>query len=182
MPSSAVLVPLYVYPFPGAWTPLYEAITANPSTRFLVVINPGNGPGPSPLPDANYCHEIPKLRSHPNVTVYGYVYVNWARRDLQDVRRDVEMYAAWPEHASKPASASSLPSSATSSAEHSDTALLAVDGIFVDETPVQPGVEGHSVAFLGSLTSLVHRIWPPAQASIGTSGTPVSLHTPSVRA
>lgn len=163
MPSSAVLVPLYIYPFPGAWTPLYHAIEANPSTQFLVIINPGNGPGPSSLPDANYCHEIPKLRSHSNVAVFGYVHVSWGRRDLDEVRRDVEIYAAWPEHQhdtfQPPCQDQNV----------SDT-RLAIDGIFVDETPIL--AHEHEVSFLGSLTSLVHSIWPSIPAL--TSGTPVS--------
>jgi len=153
MAASSVLVPLYVYPFPGAWQPLYDAITAHPRTQFLVVINPGNGPGPAPLPDANYCREIPKLRSHSNVAVFGYVHVVWLQRDLDSVSTDVETYAAWP----------------------SQDPTMAVDGIFVDEAPIR--ADAHTVTYLGSLTNLVHRCWPKrcAYLASGDSPAPVSV-------
>lgn len=148
--DAAVLVPLYIYPFEGAWQPLYDAIAAHPRTQYLVVVNPGNGPGPGSLPDANYCREIPKLRSQPNVAVYGYVHVQWAQRDLETVLHDVEIYQAWPNH----------------------DATMAVDGIFVDETPT--AADAPTVAFLGSLTSLVHRIWPNASGDSTSGDSPVA--------
>ena len=148
MSDAAVLVPLYIYPFEGAWQPLYDAIAAHPRTQFLVVVNPGNGPGPASLPDANYCREIPKLRSQPNVAVFGYVHVQWAQRDLDTVLHDVEIYEAWPNH----------------------DPTMAVDGIFVDETPT--AADAPTVAFLGSLTSLVHRIWPSNSGDSPAAPTP----------
>lgn len=45
--STAVLLPLYVYPDDGAWNSVYKAITANPSVPFYVVVNPDDGPGSS---------------------------------------------------------------------------------------------------------------------------------------
>jgi hypothetical protein len=148
MAASTVIVPLYIYPQPGAWQPLYEAIAAYPETYFLVIVNPGNGPGPDVLPDANYEREIPKLRSHSNVSVYGYVHVQWAKRDLEKVLRDVEIYTLWPKiHAPQ---------------AKKDAEPLAVDGIFVDETPT--AADNHTVAFLGSLTSMVRQNWPESKS------------------
>lgn len=168
MSGSAVLVPLYVYPFEGAWQPLYDALAAHPRTQFLVVVNPGNGPGPASLPDANYCREIPKLRSHSNAVVFGYVHVQWAQRSLDAVLQDVETYAAWP-------------------SQPSQTAPLRVDGIFVDETPT--AADARTLDFLGSLTSRVHRLWSasPTHATSGDTpavATPVAAgtaRTPTVR-
>jgi hypothetical protein len=145
MSGSALLVPLYVYPFEGAWQPLYDAIAAHPHAQFLVVVNPYNGPGPDALPDANYCREIPKLRSHSNVAVFGYVHVQWAQRQLDTVLQDVETYAAWPKQQNHP---------------HQP---LQVDGIFVDETPFAG--DAPTLDFLGSLTSMVHRNWPSNDTS-----------------
>lgn len=149
MPSSAILVPLYIYPLPGAWNPLYDVIEAYPDTQFQLIINPHNGPGPGLLPDANYCREIPKLRSHPNVVVYGYVNVVWANRDLDEVCKDVEIYAAWPQHHRAQHDTTQPP--------HQDQdvsgVLIGIDGLFVDETPIEAGE--HEKNFLGTLKNLV---------------------------
>ena len=171
MPDSAILVPLYIYPFPGAWEPLYTAIEANPRTQFLVIVNPGNGPGPAPLPDANYCREIPKLKSHSNVAVFGYVHVNWARRRLDEVCKDVEIYAAWPVQQQQQQQGHLDTQQPPHQDQDVSDGRLAIDGIFVDETPIE--AREHEVAFLGSLTKLAHSIWPSVPAA-ATSGTPVS--------
>lgn len=154
MSTTAILVPLYVYPFEGAWQPLFDAITAHPDTQFLVVINPGNGPGPAALPDANYCREIPKLRSHSNVTVFGYVHVQWAQRQFDAVLQDVETYAAWPDQPNYP---------------HEP---VQIDGIFIDETPT--AADARTLEYLGCLASMIHRIWP----SHDTSGDTPAAWTP----
>ncbi|KAJ6157375.1 hypothetical protein N7470_004967 [Penicillium chermesinum] len=96
-PKSKVIVPLYVYPAPGAWAPLEKEIAAHPDVNFTVVINPGSGPGPNALPDANYTREIPVLRSYENVRLLGYVHTSYAQRNISLVRRDIETYAAWPD-------------------------------------------------------------------------------------
>lgn len=101
--------------------------------NFTVVINPGNGPGPNSLPDANYTREIPKLASHANVRLLGYVHTTYATRNISLVRKDIETYAAWPKVASNTS--------------------LAVRGIFFDETP--QAYSANSVAYLQNLTDLV---------------------------
>ncbi|KAH1885906.1 hypothetical protein KXX01_000508 [Aspergillus fumigatus] len=102
-PKSKVFVPLYVYPAPGAWTPLEDVISKHPDVNFTVVINPGSGPGPNALPDGNYTREIPKLASYENVRLLGYVATTYAKRNISLVRRDIETYAAWPTNSSNPA-------------------------------------------------------------------------------
>ncbi|KAI9927822.1 hypothetical protein ASPWEDRAFT_41943 [Aspergillus wentii DTO 134E9] len=132
-PKSKVFVPLYVYPAPGAWDPLEEVVSAHPNLNFTVVINPGSGPGPNALPDANYTREIPKLGSHDNVRLLGYVATTYATRNMSLVRKDIETYAAWPTNSSNPD--------------------LAVQGIFFDETPQQ--YDANALAYLKDLTTLV---------------------------
>ncbi|GAD97215.1 cell surface spherulin 4-like protein [Paecilomyces variotii No. 5] len=132
-PKSSVLVPLYVYPAPGAWTPLKEVITAHPNVNFTVVINPGSGPGPHPLPDGNYTREIPNLAARPNVRLLGYVATTYAKRNISLVREDIRTYAAWPIRSGNP--------------------KIAVRGIFFDETPQQ--YDADAFAYLKSLTSFV---------------------------
>lgn len=98
-----------------------------------MVINPGNGPGPNPLPDANYTREIPNLARYDNVRLLGYVATTYATRNISLVRKDIETYAAWP----------------TQSANRS----LAVNGIFFDETPQQ--FDANALAYFQELTALV---------------------------
>lgn len=98
-----------------------------------MIVNPNNGPGPDSLPDANYIRAIPRLSSHANVHLLGYVHTSYATRNIASICRDIETYAAWPINSSSPA--------------------LAVRGIFFDETPQQYDV--HSAAYLQQLTQFV---------------------------
>jgi hypothetical protein len=194
-PKAKVFVPLYVYPAPGAWTPLENvyvltlfippvpsppsfacpeipycisggrwpatqshgddatpfrrqpitsernlyltvkrhSISAHPDVNFTVVINPGNGPGPDSLPDANYTREIPTLSSYENVRLLGYVYTSYAKRNVSAIRKDIQTYADWPTNSSNP--------------------NLAVQGIFFDETPQQ--YEAQTLTYLQGLTDFV---------------------------
>ncbi|CAI7606686.1 unnamed protein product [Penicillium glandicola] len=132
-PKAKVFVPLYVYPAPEAWTPLENVISAHPDVNFTVVINPGNGPGPDSLPDANYTREIPKLTAYENVRLLGYVYTSYGKRNVSAVRKDIQTYADWPTNSSNP--------------------NLAVRGIFFDETPQQ--YEAQTLTYLQGLTDFV---------------------------
>ncbi|RDW86668.1 spherulation-specific family 4 protein [Aspergillus mulundensis] len=108
-------------------------ITEHPDVNFTVVVNPGSGPGPNPLPDANYTQEIPRLTAHDNVRVLGYVATTYAKRNISAVRRDIETYANWP--------------------TLSGNSSLAVRGIFFDETPQQ--YNETDFAYLDNLTAVV---------------------------
>lgn len=99
------------------------------------MINPGSGPGPNAVPDANYTREIPRLASYDNVRLLGYVATTYASRDISLVRRDIETYAGWSKNSSNPD--------------------LAVRGIFFDETPQQ--YDGPFFAYLQELRDLVKR-------------------------
>jgi Spherulation-specific family 4 len=108
-------------------------IINHPDVNFIVVVNPNNGPGSSPLPDANYIREILKLTTHDNVRLLGYVATGYANRDFSLVRKDIETYAEWPSESSNPA--------------------LAVRGIFFDETPQEYNT--NAWAYLQDLTNMV---------------------------
>ncbi|TVY85666.1 hypothetical protein LAWI1_G009029, partial [Lachnellula willkommii] len=73
---SAILLPLYLYPSaPTTWTPLYNSLTAHPTTHFDVVINPDSGPelvGPSDSALSDYVAAVSQLRTYPNVHIFGY--------------------------------------------------------------------------------------------------------------
>lgn len=81
-----------------------------------MVLNPHNGPGASSSPDENYAREIPKLNSRPNVCTVGYVRIDYCKRDLEQVNKDLAKYSGW-------------------STDSVGTTSLGVHGIFFDETP-----------------------------------------------
>jgi hypothetical protein len=83
-------------------------ISAYPDLTFVVILNPHNGPGSSEFPDVKYAIEIPKLNAWPNVITVGYVRIDYCKRDLAEVFRDVTKYSGWAD---------------------------GVQGIFLDETP-----------------------------------------------
>lgn len=107
-------------------------ISTHPTVNFTIVINPGNGPGPDDLPDANYTRAIPTLSSYANVRLLGYVHTSYTTRNAAAVYRDIKTYAEWPTKSANP--------------------NLAVQGIFFDETPQQ--YSAHSLAYLQNLTQL----------------------------
>lgn len=92
-----------------------NSLAAYPNLQFLVIVNPNSGPGAAPWwPTDDYVREIPRLNTHPNVDILGYVRATYCTRPLADVFDDIDMYATW-----------SLDD------EHQG---LGVQGIFVDET------------------------------------------------
>ncbi|ERF71976.1 hypothetical protein EPUS_07446 [Endocarpon pusillum Z07020] len=113
--KSTVLVPLYIYPIPGAWEPLHEAIIARPNLNFTVIINPDSGPGSTRYPSSEYTSEVQRLNVYPNVRMMGYVRIGYAKRNLTEVLEDISTYSGW-----------SVNPNATDQAVH---------GIFFDETP-----------------------------------------------
>ncbi|KAG8164981.1 hypothetical protein KVR01_005256 [Diaporthe batatas] len=126
-----VLVPLYIYPFPTAWDPLYVAAESHPELDFLVVVNPNSGPGADVLPDANYIEALARLTAAPNVKVIGYVHCSYGKRLLDELVAEVSAYRGWT-HASE---------------RREDGKAIVVDGIFFDEVP-------SSTVFVQYMTSL----------------------------
>lgn len=128
-----VLVPLYIYPFPTAWDPLYVAADSHPELDFLVVVNPNSGPGHDILPDANYVEALARLTAAPNVKVIGYVHCSYGKRLLDELVAEVSAYRGWT-HASE---------------RREDGKAIVVDGIFFDEVP-------SSTVFVQYMTSLAN--------------------------
>jgi hypothetical protein len=135
----SILLPLYVYPVPGAWDPLYAAYTytshhfqklitnnfcrakAYPNVEFTAIINPCSGPCNSSLPAQVYVNEIPKLKTFDNIRTLGYVATNYTSKELSHVLAEIDVYANWP--------------------KVSNNTRLKVDGIFFDETPSEYAVD-----------------------------------------
>ncbi|CAH0059262.1 unnamed protein product [Clonostachys solani] len=132
-PSLSVIVPLYIYPLEKAWEPLFHAAKAHPNVRFLVIVNPHNGPGDSALPDASYAAALRELNAVCNIHVIGYVYCTYGNRPVDDIQRDIDVYLGWNDQ-------------------------FRVDGIFVDEAPSS----SEKVTYMASLTEYTSKSWEGA--------------------
>jgi hypothetical protein len=119
-PAAHILLPLYIYPLPSAWDPLYTALANHPSTTFSIIVNPGSGPGEGRYPDANYLQCVNRLRNYPNAHLLGYVSTQYAKRDQKLVEKDIAKYADWANHTFE------------GGAGKED---IHMDGIFFDEAP-----------------------------------------------
>ncbi|KAK4100205.1 hypothetical protein N658DRAFT_538672 [Parathielavia hyrcaniae] len=68
--ATDLLLPLHQYPANNgaAWSPIEQAITANPALTFKIIINPHNGPGGpgQGIDDPQYVAGTRALASHPN--------------------------------------------------------------------------------------------------------------------
>ena len=113
--ATSIILPLYVYPLSGAWTPVFNAITSSPNVHWQVVINPSNGSGPAnTYPNSDYVAGINQLNSYKNVETIGYVHTLSATRPYSEVTTEIETYAYW--------------ATCTS-------ANLSINGIWFDEAP-----------------------------------------------
>ncbi|KAK6528604.1 hypothetical protein TWF281_009842 [Arthrobotrys megalospora] len=124
---TSILIPLYIYPTPGAWDPLYQAIAAFPAQPFTIIVNPDSGPGAGRFPDANYVAGITRLKKFHNVRLIGYVHVSYTARKLSDVYQDVDRYAEWAAYG---------------------PGDISLDGIFVDEAPEVVGNDGVNLRYM----------------------------------
>ncbi|KAF1911534.1 Spherulation-specific family 4 [Ampelomyces quisqualis] len=111
----SILLPLYIYPYAGAWDPLYAAAQAHWNVDFTVILNPCSGPCMGSLPDQVYLNEIPKLRAYPNIRSLGYVATHYTDKPIETVLAEIDIYSRWP--------------------KLTNNTKMRVDGIFLDETP-----------------------------------------------
>jgi Spherulation-specific family 4 len=94
-PKLQVLIPLYIYPNwydkdKYLWK---QVIIAAKKVQILAIINPNNGPDRAP-PNTDYQRGIQDLRQA-GVKIVGYVPSNYAKRDFQAVRADIDIYAKY---------------------------------------------------------------------------------------
>ncbi|RMY72508.1 hypothetical protein D0863_04467 [Hortaea werneckii] len=75
--SSFILVPLYMFPFPGAWDPLLQAAQNHPEINFQAIVNPDSGPGQGSCPGPEYSTALANLIAYPNIQTLGYA--RWPR-------------------------------------------------------------------------------------------------------
>lgn len=112
--KSTVILPLYIYPDnSSSWSPLYDALEANPDLKFTVIVNPSSGPGSSTYPDDDYSAALLTLSTYSTVQTVGYVRTGYATRNISTILSEISRYAGW----------------ATKSS------AFAMQGIFFDEAP-----------------------------------------------
>jgi hypothetical protein len=100
--------------------------------EFTAILNVYNGPGDGALPNPDYSQAIETLNSLHNVRTVGYVATTWCARNLSSVLDDIAAYSFW--------------------GEYQDS--LAMDGIFVDETPTQYSPD--SISYLQAIAQAIH--------------------------
>ncbi|KAI1429877.1 Spherulation-specific family 4-domain-containing protein [Xylaria sp. FL1777] len=102
--ATGVLLPLYVYPSiiygDGAarWQPALAAVAATPGVPWLVVVNPGDGPGATGAPgngDSNYMSGVAQLNLHANVQTLGYVRTDYGAAPAAELRANITSWAGW---------------------------------------------------------------------------------------
>ncbi|KAL9948516.1 hypothetical protein D7B24_009197 [Verticillium nonalfalfae] len=149
-----VFIPLYIYPFDTAWEPLVRSAATHPSLTFVTVVNPNNGPGPDPRPDASYVAALHQLSALPNVQLLGYVHVSYCTRNQSEVERDMDVYRAWNDDLVRGGAATVNGEEADEEAEEASGSLR-VDGIFFDETPWDPSHQD----YMARLTRYARNAW-----------------------
>jgi hypothetical protein len=127
LPAFAFL-PLYLYPTNTSWLPLIASIAANPSLPFQIVVAPSLA---NTYPDINYVAGLQSLNAFPNVQTLGYVYTDWALRNVSAVEADIDSYAAW--------------------ADWTEAKNIGVSGIFFDQAPSQ--LTASTEAYMTSITT-----------------------------
>ncbi|KAH8656619.1 cell surface spherulin 4-like protein [Tricladium varicosporioides] len=147
--KASVLFPLYIYPTPGAWDPLFAAIESNPKVSFTVVTNPASGPGLNPYPDSNFTSGIQRLNHYPNVINVGYVSTNYTSRELTLALHDIHTYSQW--------------------AFNSTARGLGLDGIFLDEGVAE--YDAKAVKYYETLAGAI-------RTEKGFGRNPVIIHNP----
>ncbi|KAL5117248.1 hypothetical protein ACEQ8H_004807 [Pleosporales sp. CAS-2024a] len=148
---GSIIVPLDVYPSSGAWDPMFDICAPStfargscstktdqnraasyPQVQLTAIINVSDGPGDGALPNSAYAKDITTLNGFENIRTVGYVATTWCNRDLNSVLDDGVAYSFW--------------------GEYEDS--LAVDGIFVDETPTQYSPDSDS--YLQAIAQAIH--------------------------
>lgn len=143
--KTNILLPLYVYPVPGAWDHVYSAIEKNPKLQFQVVINPSSGPGSSSSVgyDDNWINATATINSYNNTRTFGYVHLLNGEEAAEAVEANITTWKAWAGYGA---------------------ANISVHGIFFDETP------DNDTAYMQALVGAAHDGLGPASQVIFNPG------------
>ena len=89
---TGVMVGLYFYPLNNSWDYLINLKNQYPNVPVVAVINPDNGAGS--IKDNFYASQVSKLQSA-GITTIGYVYTNYAQRDVNQIFQEIDKYNTW---------------------------------------------------------------------------------------
>ena len=89
---TGVMVGLYFYPLNNSWEYLINLKNQFPNVPLVAVINPDNGAGS--IKDKFYASQVSKLQSA-GITTIGYVYTNYAQRDVNQIFQEIDKYNIW---------------------------------------------------------------------------------------
>ena len=89
--SGGIIIPLYTAPGPD-WDSVAQAKQQFPNLPFIVIVNPDNGPGTSQRFD--FASGIGSLKGV-GVSVFGYVYTDYGKRNISSVEAEISNYKAW---------------------------------------------------------------------------------------
>jgi hypothetical protein len=121
--------------------------------QFTAIVNVHDGPSQDPLPNAEYMSAIQALNSFDNIRTIGYVSTTWSARDLNSVLSDVAAYSYWGENYDS----------------------LAMNGIFVDETPTRYSLA--NATYLQTIMQAVHASPGLHDNFIGMTSLPSQHHS-----
>lgn len=128
--ATKLLLPLYQWPDPTAYSSVYATIEAHPQLAFQIILNVDSGPG-GPQPDSAFTTAAAKFTSYSNVELLGYLHCGYGAASASEVAENATNWAAWNSYSG---------------------ASLSIDGIFFDETPNSEGSAGsNDVSFMQSL-------------------------------
>ena len=92
--KTGILLPLYIYPQHwirwNAWEQVRELAKAHPNIEILAIVNPDSGPGTSQ--NSDYVKALSMISCLLNIKVLGYTYTGYARRNMIEVKKDIDRY------------------------------------------------------------------------------------------
>jgi hypothetical protein len=173
--GTGVILPLYTWPSEGAWDPVYDALAAYPEVDFYVIVNPSSGPGDSSPPASEYVTGVTTLNSYANAHTIGYVRTNWADRDIDDVKQDIDIYSQWASYSV--ASSSSTTSKRSHKKRRYRFSCPSQDTDTDTDTETDPIATASSTGFVTATSTSTPT---PTLTSTSTS-TPSSTSTPTIQ-
>ncbi|KAK0707731.1 Spherulation-specific family 4, partial [Lasiosphaeris hirsuta] len=150
-----ILVPLYIYPTPISWSPLFCAARSHPGLQFIAVVNPNNGPGSAPAPDTNYVAALRELSTLSNIKILGYIYCSYGKRSSVEMERDIVVYRAWTAQRGRGSDSPVDP-------DETPTLAIRIDGMFFDEAPS----ESEYVRYMANISGVARKALQNSQSAV----------------
>lgn len=145
-----ILLPLYIYPTPGKWDPLFTAAKNNPDANFIAILNVDSGPGGSICPGADYQNATAYLNSIPNIQTLAYVHtantyncglsgtdICPCTMPMGELQANITKYQNWP----------------TAECSTDNAQDIHIDGIFFDESPF----DSSCIAYMRNATAFAKK-------------------------